>query len=170
MSMRFALSHVFTAVFDFLTPMGPLLVRWWLAYIFFAAGIVKLESWSSTLALFNYEYHVPFLSAQTAAIIATTIELAWSALLVLGLGGRFMYFVLFVYNLVAVLSYPFLLTAAGFVGLQQHINWGLLLMLMMFYGSGKLSLDYWLAKKWHQHTDKPKVKPNHAKLAAPPVV
>lgn len=165
MSIRFAVSNLFTTVFNFLTPIGPLLVRFWLAYIFFAAGIVKLESWSSTIALFSYEYHVPFISAETAAILATTIELAWSLLLVLGLGGRFMYFVLFVYNAIAVFSYPYLLTAAGFVGLQQHINWGLLLMLMMFYGSGKLSVDYWLHKKMHR-TAKPKVMPNHEKLAA----
>jgi len=37
------------------------------------------------------------------------------------------------------------------MGLDQHINWGLLLALLMCHGSGKLSIDYWLRKK-HGHT------------------
>ncbi|HVV69653.1 MAG TPA: DoxX family protein [Gammaproteobacteria bacterium] len=139
---------------NFFVPIGHLLIRLWLAHIFFSAGLVKIQTWLSTVTLFTYEYHVPFLPPELAAVLATFIELVWPVLLVLGLGGRFMYFVLFVYNIIAVISYPYLLTAVGYAGLQQHINWGLLIMMLMFYGSGKLSLDYLLQRKFgHAATD-----------------
>jgi putative oxidoreductase len=141
------LAHAFNLSLDFLTPLGHVLIRIWLAYIFFGAGLVKIQSWDSTVYLFTNEYHVPLLPPYVAAVIATIVELVWPVLLVLGLGGRFMYFILFVYNAIAAFSYPFLWTSQGYAGLQQHINWGLLIMMLMFYGSGKLSIDYWLQKK-----------------------
>ena len=137
---------------NFFVPIGHLLIRLWLANIFLSAGLVKIETWVSTVTLFTYEYHVPFLPPELAAVLATFIELVWPVLLIVGLGGRFMYFVLFVYNAIAVISYPYLLTPVGYAGLQQHINWGLLLMMLMFYGSGKLSLDYWLQQKFARAT------------------
>lgn len=142
---------LFNGILSFLTPVGHLAIRLWLANIFFSAGIVKIQSWLSTVTLFTYEYHVPLLDPEIAAMLATTIELVWPVLLILGLGGRFMYFVLFVYNAVAMISYPYLWTTVGYAGLQQHINWGLLIMMLMFYGSGKLSLDYWLQQKFNHN-------------------
>ncbi len=142
------ISQFFATINGVVTPIGHLVVRVWLANIFFSAGLVKIQTWLSTVTLFTYEYHVPLLPPELAAVLATGIELIWPVLLVLGLGGRLMYFVLFVYNLMAVVSYPFLWTAVGFAGLQQHINWGLLIMMLIFYGSGKLSIDYLLQWKF----------------------
>ncbi len=134
----------FIATLNFLTPLGDLLVRLWIAYIFFHAGMLKLQSWETTLSLFTYEYHVPLLTPYAAAFIGTAAELILPILLVLGLGGRFCILIFFVYNLTAAVSYPFLWTSEGSMGLQEHINWGLLLLLLMLHGSGKLSLDHWL--------------------------
>lgn len=136
---------------NFLTPVGDLLARLWVANIFFKAGLVKIENWQSTVNLFTYVYHTPILPPHFAALLGTAAELILPIMLVLGLGSRLMILVFFIYNIVAVASYNFLWTPEGAAGLAQHINWGLLLALLMFHGSGKLSLDYWIEKKWGHH-------------------
>ena len=142
------ISRFFSASLNSFIPLGHLVIRVWLASIFLPAGLLKSESWVSTVYLFSYEYQVPFLNPELAAYLATVIELTWPFLLILGLGGRFSYVILFFYNIIAVISYPPLLTDQGYTGLQQHINWGLLIMMLMFYGNGKLSLDYWILSKF----------------------
>jgi putative oxidoreductase len=142
---------------DFLTPLGDLAARLWVSYIFFSAGLVKISSMTATIMLFRYEYHVPLLPPEFAAYLGTGAELILPVLLAIGFGGRLMVLVFFVYNCVAVISYPYLMTATGWNGLQQHINWGLLLALLMFHGSGKLSVDYLIRKMYGHHLEKEKV-------------
>lgn len=139
---------------DFLTPIGDLAARLWIAYIFFSAGLVKIQQWQETVNLFTYEYHVPLLSPYVAAILGTGAELILPFLLVIGLGGRIMILIFFIYNIVAVISYHFLWTPEGAAGLDQHINWGLLLALLMFHGPGKLSVDHWLRKRHGHYLEK----------------
>ena len=122
-----------------------------MAHIFFLSGLSKIEGWQTTVTLFTYEYKVPFLSPDIAAFLGTGAELILPILLVLGLGGRLTIAMFFVYNIVAVVSYPFLWTSQGTIGLYQHINWGLLLMLLMTHGPGTLSLDHLLLKKFGHH-------------------
>ncbi len=141
----------FLKLLDFLTPVGDLLARIWVAQIFFRAGLIKLQSWHTTTILFTHEYHVPFLSPVIAAVIGTAAELILPILLVIGLGGRIMILIFFIYNGIAVISYEYLWTPEGGMGLVQHINWGLLLMLLMFHGPGKLSVDYWLRRRHAHH-------------------
>ncbi len=145
----------FILTLNFLTPIGDLIVRVFIAYIFFSAGLLKIQSWETTLSLFTYEYHVPLLSPYVAALLGTTAELVLPVLLVLGLGGRFCILIFFVYNAVAAISYPFLWTPQGSMGLQQHICWGLLLMMLMLHGSGRLSIDHWLHIRHRHHLIKP---------------
>jgi putative oxidoreductase len=128
----------------FLAPLGDLAARIWVAGIFFKSGWLKVTSWQSTLMLFTHEFNVPFLSPYVAALLGTGLELILPVLLVLGLGGRLSIVIFFFFNVMAVISYPFLMTPDGVQGLVQHINWGLLLALLMFHGSGKLSIDHWL--------------------------
>lgn len=133
--------------FAFLCPVGDLFIRIWVGQIFFFSGWVKLQNWDSTRAIFEYEYAVPFLPHHVAAHIATIAELVLPVLLVLGLLGRLPAFLLFVFNTIAVVSYPFLFTEDGAVGFDNHIYWGLLLLVLLLHGNGKLSLDTWLFKK-----------------------
>lgn len=139
---------------DFLTPVGDLAARLWIAYIFFSAGLVKIEQWQSTVNLFTYEYHVPLLPPYVAAVMGTAAELILPVLLVIGFGGRIVILIFFIYNIIAVISYHFLWTPEGAAGLAQHINWGLLLALLMFHGPGKLSVDYLLRKRHGHHLEK----------------
>lgn len=122
---------------EHLAPLVDLIVRLWVAAVFFRSGLVKIQSWDTTLLLFENEYQVPFLPAQAPAYLGTGAELALPVLLALGLGGRFAAAALFVFNIVAVISYPELEGAA----LDQHYVWGILLLVTVARGPGALSLD-----------------------------
>ena len=87
---------------------------------------------------------VPLLPPEAAALLATGAELAFPVLLVLGLGSRFAAFALFVLNIVAVVSYPEL----GAVGLKDHVTWGLLMLVTLLHGPGRLSLDHLVARRF----------------------
>jgi putative oxidoreductase len=138
----------FLKAMDFLTPFFDLAARLWVGNIFLKAGILKVQNWPGTLYLFEYEFHVPLLPSSWAAILGTGAEIILPILLFLGLGGRFIILVFFIYNLISTISYPFLWTPEGGQALSHHICWGLLLGLLMCHGSGKFSVDYWLRKKY----------------------
>ena len=142
-------------VLDFLTPLGDLAARAWVAWIFFQAGLVKIQAWEATKFLFEHTYQVPFLNPMVAAVVGTGAELILPVLLLLGLGGRLMIVIFFIYNAVATISYPHLWSPEGAVSLAQHISWGLLLALLMFHGPGKLSLDYLIKRRHGQHLQRP---------------
>ena len=100
----------------------------------------KIASWQTTPMLFNFEYHVPLLPPNVAAVLATSVELGGSVLLAFGLASRFGTAALFILNFTAAISYPELSES----GLRDHIFWGILLTLFFFHGPGKLSIDHWL--------------------------
>ncbi|MGE0371550.1 MAG: DoxX family protein [Gammaproteobacteria bacterium] len=129
---------------DYISPAVDLLVRLWLANVFWKAGLVKLSSWSTTVMLFNYEYQVPLLPPEVAAVLATAVELGGSALLALGLGARAGATALFVLNATAVISYAELSEA----GLRDHYFWGILLALYLVHGPGRLSFDHLIRRRY----------------------
>ncbi len=129
---------------DLLAPFADLALRLWVANVFWKSGLTKIQSWDSTLALFTYEYSVPVLSPEVAAYVGTFTELFFPVLLVLGLAGRFSAVVLFTFNIIAVLSYPGLMAA----GIEQHQVWGLMLLVTLSRGPGKLSLDHWIGRRY----------------------
>ncbi len=146
MSPVHRLAHRLTPLFrglDFLAPLADLGLRLWVANVFFKSGLTKFASFDSTVQLFTYEYHVPLLSPVIAAWLGTFIELCFPVLLVLGLGGRLAAGVLFAFNIIAVISYPELNPA----GVEQHQVWGLMLLVTLLHGPGKLSLDHWLRRR-----------------------
>lgn len=145
------LFFAFLRVLDWITPIGDLLARCWVAYAFLKAGFLKLTSWQSTVFLFTHEFSVPLLSPHVAATLGTGLEIILPIMLIIGLGGRLMIALFFLYNVVAVISYPHLWTPEGGAGLIQHINWGMLLALLMFHGPGKLSCDAWLRRRYRRH-------------------
>ena len=91
---------------DLLAPIFDLAIRLYVASVFFKSGLVKVQSWESTVALFENEYAVPVLPPELAAYMGTATELIVPVFLVLGLGGRFAALVLFVFNIIAATSYP----------------------------------------------------------------
>ena len=129
-----------------LTPLFDLGLRLYVANVFFSSGWQKLSDWESTVALFQYEYHVPLLPPALAAAMGAAGELSLPVLLVAGLFTRFGAAGLFVVNLVAVLSYPDL----SDVGKQDHLLWGMLLLVTLLHGPGRWSLDHWLKQRWQR--------------------
>ena len=134
----------------FLAPVFDLALRLYVANVFLKSGLVKLQSWSSTLSLFEYEYAVPLLPPVLAAYLGTAAELALPVLLVLGLGGRLAAIALFIFNWIAVIAYPDISDA----GVKDHILWGWLLAVAFFHGPGKLSLDH-LIGRWYRRRRTP---------------
>lgn len=124
-------------------PAFELGVRLYLALIFFKSGLVKIQSWDTTVMLFEYEYSVPFLSPYVAAVLGTAAEFILPVLFVLGLGGRFSVIALFIFNLIAVIAYSEISPA----GIQQHMLWGFMLIMLFFYSFGKLSLDHLISSR-----------------------
>lgn len=131
-----------------LRDVGDLIARLWVSKIFLFSGVSKITAWGSTIVLFKYDYNVPILSPVVAAYIGTAAEFILPVFLILGLGGRVWIFAFFIYNVICVISFHFLWTPVGIAGLDDHINWGILLMLLMLHGSGRISLDYWLHKRF----------------------
>ena len=125
-------------------PVLDLVIRLWVAKVFFMSGLVKIQSWSTTLALFESEYHVPVVPPQLAAYLGTGAELILPVFIVLGLGGRLAAAALFVFNIIIVMSYPDL----SEVGLKDHQYWGLMMLVTLFHGPGKLSVDHWLRRRF----------------------
>jgi putative oxidoreductase len=65
-------------------------------------------------------------------------------LLVIGLASRPAALILFVLNWFAAISYPDI----SIGGMKDHYLWGLMLLITVFHGPGKLSVDYWLRQRW----------------------
>jgi len=112
------------------------------------SGLSKLQNWDVTLTLFQYEYSVPLLPPNVAAYLGTAAELSLPVFVALGLLGRASSLALFLFNGVAVYSYSsFLLSDGGAAGLGQHVLWGTMLLMLVFHGPGKLSLDQLLERR-----------------------
>ncbi|MGL6262254.1 DoxX family protein [Vibrio sp. WXL103] len=118
-------------------PLLLLFCRLWVAWVFFNSGLVKIASWDSTLFLFEYEYQVPILPWEMAAYMGTAAELILPVFLAIGFITRPMAAILFVFNIIAVVSYP-LLWEKGF---YDHQLWGLMILIVIVWGPGPLSAD-----------------------------
>jgi putative oxidoreductase len=145
---------------DKLQPLALLAARLYIADVFIRSGWLKLTAWDSTLDLFRDEYHVPLLPPDVAAVVGTFGELFFPALLLLGLFGRVGALGTFAVNAMAVISYSNVLLAEGYeAALGNHILWGSLLLGLTVFGSGKISIDYWLDKFLHHHEVQPAAVP-----------
>src|SRR6266852_9058738 len=115
--------------------MHQLLFRLAIASVFLPAGLLKLASWDSTIALFQDEYKVPLLPPMVAAVMATTSELACSLLLIAGLATR-------------LATLPLLgqiVTIQLFVypkAWHEHLVWGSILLFLLTRGGGTISMDH----------------------------
>jgi putative oxidoreductase len=110
------------------------LFRLAIAGVFLRAGLDKVRSWESTVALFRDEYRVPVLPPEIAAVMASSVEIGCSLLLVAGLATR----------LAALPMLGMILTIQVFVYPQawpEHLVWGSILLFLLTRGAGAASLD-----------------------------
>ena len=140
-------------------PLVDLALRLWVAWAFYKSGLVKIADMDSTIDLFTNTYHVPLLPPVLAAYLGTGIELIVPFFLAFGLFGRITAAFMFAYNLICVISFPDLWPDGFWTGLfgsafKDHKIWGLMLLVTLVYGPGKLSLDYLLMRFF------PKLRPS----------
>jgi len=138
----------FARLMDRLQSLLLLATRFYVGWQFTKSGWLKYSSWETTLGLFRDEYHVPLLPPQLAAVMGTGGELGFPVLLYLGLFGRFGALGTFLVNAMAVISYRQVLLAEGSeAALGNHILWGFMLLVIMVFGPGRISLDAWLERR-----------------------
>ena len=138
-----------TRLLDRVQPLLLLGFRLYVAKVFWMSGLAKIRDWSVTLALFTNEYHVPVLPPAAAAFMGTATELSMPVLLALGLATRFGAFVLFFFNIIAVVSYA----ALPDIAVKDHILWGTMILVLLLVGPGKISLDHLLERRLARQGD-----------------
>lgn len=131
-----------------LKPLTLLGFRVYVAWVFLASGLTKIQSWQSTMYLFKNEYDVPIFPPELAAYMATAGELILPIMLAFGILARPAALGLFVLNFVAVISYPYLHTIEGAGGYWQHVVWGAMLWVVFVFGPGKIAIDKILAERF----------------------
>ena len=132
--LRFRLADLIARVGRFPLSIHQLLFRLAIAGVFLRAGLTKITSWESTVALFADEYKVPVLAPHLAAAMAASFEVGCSVLLLFGLGTR----------LAALPLIGMIMTIQLFVYPQawsEHLVWGSILLFLVTRGGGAISLD-----------------------------
>jgi putative oxidoreductase len=123
------------------SPIVDLLIRLALFRVFFWSGLVKIHDWPGTVQLFQYEYMVPVLPPDIAAVLAAACELGASSLLVLGLFSRLAAIPLLLMSMVI----QFVLGAANpAYNDLEHYLWMVLLLSVILRGPGAISVDAWM--------------------------
>jgi putative oxidoreductase len=123
------------------SPVMLLVIRLWMAHAFWVSGVLKISDWENTLYLFTHEFPVPFLPPPVAAIFGTAFELCCPVLLTLGFAARLATLPLLVMTAVINFTYQ---------DATEHYYWAMLLGIILFYGPGKISVDYILSKKFNE--------------------
>jgi len=134
------LADLIALVGRFPLSIHQLLFRLAIAGVFLRAGLTKIASWESTVALFADEYKVPVLAPHLAAAMAASFEVGCSLLLLLGLGTR----------LAALPLIGMIMTIQLFVYPQawsEHLVWGSILLFLVTRGGGAISLDRVIARR-----------------------
>ena len=148
-------------------PVNLLVIRFWMGLIFLRSADTKVtgeglfglpetvsflgvqfpliplpyQVTDTAYMLFEYEYNVPYLSPEFAALSATFFEIIFAWMLFVGLGGRIAAFGLLFMTLVMHLTYQ---------AHDLHYLWMLLLMVVVSRGSGCLSLDSWVRRQFNK--------------------
>jgi putative oxidoreductase len=106
-----------------------------IAQVFWNSAQSKLASWPVTNQLFAFEYRIPVLPPDLAAVLATATELIGAGLLLIGLLTRIGALALLgVVITIQIFVYP------GHWG--EHLLWASLLLLLLARGAGVLSIDH----------------------------
>ena len=128
------LASVLALLGRFPHPLQQLLFRLAVGSVFLKAGLTKIASWETTVALFRDEYKVPVVPPEMAAALGTTFELGCSTLLILGLASRLATLPLLgMLTVIQLFVYP--------NAWADHLTWGSILIAILTRGAGVASLD-----------------------------
>lgn len=144
------MTRVFGLLDDILARIPHALVgligRLAIGLVFWNSGRAKVKGWNifdvsdSTLFLFREEYKLPVIAPEIAALAAQVAEHVLPVLLILGLATRFSALGLLIMTLVIqIFVYP-----NAYV---VHGTWAAVLLMLMKYGPGQISLDHLLKRR-----------------------
>jgi putative oxidoreductase len=132
--------ELFASVAGKLLPSSLLLLvqRLGIAAVFFMSGRTKVDGIltvnDSAFELFRTDYALPFVKPEIAAYAATYSEHLFPLLLVLGLFTRFAALALLIMtSIIEIFVYP--------DAWPTHLSWAGILLPLIAFGGGKLSLD-----------------------------
>ena len=136
---------------NFLSPAFDLVMRLYIANVFWASGSKKLdnflnEDFESTVFSFEEVHPVPGLDPVLGAAAATITEPLFAVLLALGLFGRGAALGLLVTTIVIEYAWAVQQTSYTFPVYDDHLLWGFLCLALVLRGPGKFSLDTLLLK------------------------
>lgn len=119
-------------------PVLSLVIRVAVAAVFFLSGRTKVDGilhiTDSTYILFADEYRVPLIPSDIAAFMATWSEHLFPVLIVLGLMTRLSALALLgMTAVIQIFVYP--------LGWPTHLLWAALLLYLVRFGAGPISLD-----------------------------
>lgn len=120
-------------------PILMLLMRFWMAQIFWYSGLTKISNWQATVFLFKDEYKVPVIPPEIAALLSTGVELAAPILLIFGLATRLTTLPMLAMTVVIQFTYEYS---------NEHYYWAMLLLAILCYGPGPLSVDNLIKRKF----------------------
>ena len=137
------------ALEKYFSPLLLLVMRLWIANIFFKSGSIKFSNLETTKLLFEYEYVIPHISPSFAAYSSTFFELTCSILLALGLATR-----------LAALPLIGMILIIQICVLQslEHFYWLLLMVSIFIFGGKCLSLDALIGHFWRKNCQKTEIK------------
>lgn len=118
-------------------PILLLVIRLWMANIFFKSGLTKIANIDATISLFEYEYALPLIPPAIAAYLSIAFELGCSVFLAFGLATRLVVLPLIIMTLIIqflVIQNP------------EHFYWLFLFATILVFGGNKISADYFLKK------------------------
>ena len=128
------LASVLALLGRFPRSLQQLLFRLAVGSVFLKAGLTKIASWETTVALFRDEYKVPVVPPEMAAALGTTFELGCSTLLIFGLASRLATLPLLgMLTVIQLFVYP--------NAWAEHLTWGSILIAILTRGAGVASLD-----------------------------
>ena len=118
-------------------PVIDLVIRAWIAQMFFVSAVVKLADWNNALLLAAYEYPVTWMDPVTAAYVGVAIEFLGAVLLAAGLATRLAAMAMLGLAVVVQLNY---------LALDLNLLQAALLGWFVVRGAGAMSLDHLLAR------------------------
>ena len=119
-------------------PVVNIIARFFLTKVFFLSGLTKISDWRATLFLFKNEYHVPVLSPDIAALLATFVELVVAPLFLVGFLTR--YCALCLLGMAIVINY-------SYISMPENYYWMVIFSLIAVYGGDYFSVDHWIQQR-----------------------
>ncbi len=123
----------------FFAPLLMLIMRFWMARIFWYSGLTKISDWQATIFLFKNEYKVPVIPPELAATLSTMVELSCPVLLMIGFATRLATLPMLAMTFVIQFTYEYS---------NEHYYWAMLLVSILIYGPGPIAIDNLIKRKF----------------------